>query len=70
MVEAEAAALEAEIEKAKQEVRDRCDTGAEKFRTETVKPLKKNIVITAAGLAWVPWYDVGGGTLEPAFDDS
>jgi hypothetical protein len=68
MVEEEAAALEAEIAKAQQEVRERYDTGAEKFRTETVKPLKKNIVITAAGLAWVPWYDVGGGKLEAAFE--
>jgi len=67
-VEEEAAALEAEISKAQQEVRERYDTGAEKFRTETVKPLKKNIVITAAGLAWVPWYDAGGGKLEPAFE--
>jgi hypothetical protein len=67
-VEEEAAALEAEIAKAQQEIRERYDTGAEKFRTETVKPLKKNIVITAAGLAWVPWYDVGGGKLESAFE--
>ncbi len=68
LVEEEAAALEAEISRAQQEVRERYDTGAEKFRTETVKPLKKNIVITAAGLAWVPWYDLGGGNLEPAFE--
>ena len=69
MVEEEAAALEAEIEKATREVRDRCDPGLEKFRTETEKPLKKNILITAAGLAWVPYYNAGGGTLEPAFGD-
>jgi hypothetical protein len=48
------------------EAKDSLDVESEKFETESIKPLKKNIAITTAGLAWVPYYDVGGGKLEAA----
>lgn len=68
-VEEEAAALNAEVEQAVSALRDSYDIAAEKLQRESIKPMKKNIVITAAGLAWVPHYDVGGGSLETAFGE-
>jgi hypothetical protein len=67
-VEEEVAAINAEVEKAVSDLRDSYDIGAEKLQQESIKPLKKNIAVTAAGLAWVPHYDVGGGALETAFE--
>lgn len=64
----EEAAINAEIEQAAQSLRDSFDISAEPLETESIRPLKKNIAITAAGLAWVPYYDVGGGQLESAFE--
>jgi len=66
--EAEAAAINAEAEKAIQKIRDSYDIGTEKLEKESIRPLKKNIAVKAAGLAWVPHYDVGGGALETAFE--
>lgn len=68
-IEEEAAAMNAEIEKAVSDLRGGYDIGSEKLQQESIRPMKKNIVVTAAGLAWVPHYDVGGGTLETAFGE-
>jgi uncharacterized protein YfcZ (UPF0381/DUF406 family) len=65
----EEAALNAELEKAIQATREGFDIEREPLETESIKPMKKNIVITAAGLAWIPHYDVGGGPLETAFGE-
>ncbi len=66
----EEAELNAEIEAALQKAKDSMDVDGGQLETESIKPLKKNIVVTAAGLAWVPFYDVGGGQLETAFGDA
>lgn len=65
----EETALNAEVERETQKIRDSFDIDREPLEKETIRPLKKNIVITAAGLAWVPYYDVGGGQLETAFGE-
>ena len=65
----EEAAINAEIEQAAQSVRDSFDISTEPLETESIRPLKKNIAVTAAGLAWIPYYDVGGGQLEAAFGE-
>ena len=35
-----------------------------------IRALKKNIAINAFGLAWLPYYQTGTGSLEPAWDES
>ena len=62
--------LNADIEAAMQSARDALNVADEKLEAESIKPLKKNIVVTAAGLAWVPHYDVGDGQLETAFGNA
>jgi hypothetical protein len=34
---------------------------------ETLTPLKKNIIVTAVGVAWVPYFQVSETSLEPAW---
>ncbi|HEX2748064.1 MAG TPA: DUF87 domain-containing protein [Verrucomicrobiales bacterium] len=68
-IEEEEAAINAEIEQAAQSVRDSFDISTEPLETESIRPLKKNIAVIAAGLAWIPYYDVGGGQLEAAFGE-
>lgn len=68
-IAAEEAELNAELEQAIQAARESFDIDREPLETESIKPLKKNIAVTLAGLAWIPFYDVGGGQLEPAFEN-
>lgn len=64
----EEAELNAELEQAIAAAKAGLDSDATPLETESIKPLKKNIAVTIAGLAWIPFYDTGGGQLEPAFE--
>ncbi len=68
-IDAEEAEINDEIEAAARAARDSLDVSGEPLETESIRPLKKNIAIPVAGLAWIPYYDTGGGRLEPAFED-
>ena len=64
----EAEALKLELEGHIKTIQEAFDLEHATFTTAEVKPMKKNIAVTASGLAWIPFYDVGGGSLEPAFE--
>jgi hypothetical protein len=54
-VEAEIAAINDEAQTQIDEMKRMCDPANLEFTTESLRPLKKNIVISAFGLAWLPY---------------
>ena len=38
------------------------------LQKQTLAPLKKNLVVTAVGVAWLPFFQVGETALEPAWE--
>ncbi len=67
-LDAEADALKAELDGHIKTIQDAFDMDRATFTSIEIKPLKKNIAVSAVGLAWIPHYDVGGGALEPAWE--
>ncbi|MEZ5303013.1 MAG: hypothetical protein R3F11_20585 [Verrucomicrobiales bacterium] len=63
---AEIAALEAELLREIESIKAKFDPLAERFETESIRPLKKNISVKAVGLAWLPFYKIGDA-MEPAW---
>jgi hypothetical protein len=68
-IDEEALALKAEMDGHIQTIQAAFDMNQATFTKAEVKPMKKNIAVTATGLAWVPHYDIGG-SLEPAWEPS
>ena len=64
--EQEIADLNAEAQEQIEAMKKQCDPAALEFTTTSIRPLKKNIVVQAFGLAWLPYLNKPSG-LEPAW---
>lgn len=53
--------LNAEAEEEVAEIKRQCDPAALELTRDTIRPLKKNIVIQAYGLAWLPYVKTSSG---------
>ncbi|MFN0125696.1 MAG: ATP-binding protein [Verrucomicrobiales bacterium] len=61
-------ALDTECAAEMQALQATLDPASLPLRRETISPLKKNIVVTAIGLAWLPYFQVSESALEPAWE--
>ncbi|MGI8602485.1 MAG: ATP-binding protein [Verrucomicrobiales bacterium] len=61
-------ALEAELKIEIDKLHLNYDLAKAPFQTSKISPLKKNIIITGVGLAWLPFFRVSSTSLEPAWD--
>jgi hypothetical protein len=69
-IQAEMAALKNRMDNAMETIRLAADPDHLQFTKAPIRALKKNIAINAFGLAWLPYYQTGTGSLEPAWDES
>lgn len=67
-VEQALADLNGELELKMEEIRAGFDIDRQPLAKVAISPMKKNIAVQASGLAWIPMYDVGGGSLEAAWE--
>ncbi len=67
-VTAQLNALEGEMTAEVAKLQSQFDIMKENLETLKIPPLKKNVVLTALGLAWLPHYRVNESTLEPAWE--
>jgi hypothetical protein len=61
-------ALETELKGEIAELEDRFDCTKTPLQGLRINPLKKNIVVTAVGVAWLPYFRVSATSLEPAWE--
>lgn len=61
-------ALDAECSAEMDALTARLDTSRMPLQSQTLPPLKKNIVVTALGIAWLPFFQVSDTALEPAWE--
>ena len=61
-------ALDAECSAEMDALSAKLDAARLSLSREIMAPLKKNIVVTAAGVAWLPYYRVSETSLEPAWE--
>jgi hypothetical protein len=61
-------ALETELKGELAELEDRFDCTKTPLQGLRINPLKKNIVVTAVGVAWLPYFRVSATSLEPAWE--
>ncbi len=61
-------ALDAECATAMDALAAKFDTGKMALQPQLLPPLKKNITITAVGVAWLPFFQVSESVLEPAWE--
>ena len=61
-------ALDAECSAEIAAMSTRFDAATIPLETQTLVPFKKNILVTAVGVAWVPFFRVSESSLEPAWE--
>jgi len=61
------AELQAEFEKEKTRIQDQLELTPPQIESVEIKPRKTDILITAFGLVWTPWYQLPSGEMFPAF---
>ena len=69
-IEGEMVALKNRMDHEMETIRLAADPDQLQFTKAPIRALKKNIAINAFGLAWLPYYQTGTGSLEPAWDES
>ncbi len=69
-IEGEMVALKNRMDHEMEAIRLAADPDHLQFTNAPIRALKKNIAINAFGLAWLPYYQTGTGSLEPAWDES
>ena len=62
--------LKNEMDRAMSEIRLAADPDRLVLTKNPIRALKKNITINAFGLAWLPYYQTGTGSLEAAWDEA
>ncbi len=62
--------LKNQMDAAMTEIRMAADPDRLVIRKTPIRALKKNIAISAFGLAWLPYYQTGTGAIEAAWDES
>jgi hypothetical protein len=69
-IEGEMTALKNRMDNAMETIRLASDPDHLELIKAPIRALKKNIAINAFGLVWLPYYQTGTGSLEPAWDES
>ncbi|MDB6071352.1 MAG: hypothetical protein JWL81_2523, partial [Verrucomicrobiales bacterium] len=68
-IEGEMVALKNRMDNEMETIRLAADPDSLVFTKTPIRALKKNITINAFGLAWLPYYQTGTGSLEAAWDE-
>lgn len=68
-VEGQMVELKNQMDSAMAEIRLAADPDRLSLQKNPIRALKKNIAINACGLAWLPYYQTGTGSLEAAWDE-
>ena len=69
-IQAQMIELKNEMDAAMSEIRLAADPDRLDLTKTPIRALKKNITINAFGLAWLPYYQTGTGSLEAAWDEA
>ena len=69
-IQAQMIELKNEMDAAMSEIRLAADPDRLVLTKTPIRALKKNITINAFGLAWLPYYQTGTGSLEAAWDEA
>jgi hypothetical protein len=69
-IESQMVELKNEMDRAMSEIRLTADPDRLVLTKNPIRALKKNITINAFGLAWLPYYQTGTGSLEAAWDEA
>jgi hypothetical protein len=69
-IEGQMVALKNKMDSEMETIRLAADPDHLEFTKSPIRALKKNIAINAFGLAWLPYYQTGSGSLEAAWDEA